>query len=175
LGKLHTDLLVEGGAVLAERRRAAGGLAWSGTDRSALADFDASLAAANPEARLRSHDTPDLTTALEPVVIEGLKSLTLMVNRANSRAGALDKRDAVVVLRTLPRAGYPLPPEPVCAWAVANGWPSRGAERLRDLAGPTPPDAAPSRKGRTAAATRCSRRMEAPRGGLMTQRRARRH
>jgi hypothetical protein len=71
---------------------------------------------------------------LDPVVRVGLAQLTARVNHANNLAGALDRRDAVAVLRVLHAANYPLPAEDVYAWALAHGWPARGAERLREMA-----------------------------------------
>lgn len=72
--------------------------------------------------------------ALDPVVVRGLQALTGMVNHANNLAGTLDHRDAVAVLRTLHKGGYPLPADDVYAWALGLGWPARGALRLRDMA-----------------------------------------
>ncbi len=102
----------------------------------AAGELDAWIAAAQPELL-----GPALVPAagpgqdLDSVVVEGLKSLTASVNHSNNLAGALDKRDAISVLRILHRAGYPLPRDAVYAWALAHGWPTRGAERLRELAG----------------------------------------
>jgi hypothetical protein len=83
------------------------------------------LAGASP--RLVSH-------GLDPVVVAGLSHLTRSVNLANNLAGALDRRDAVAVLRVLHKGGYALPGDQVYAWALGHGWPSRGAERLREMA-----------------------------------------
>jgi hypothetical protein len=71
---------------------------------------------------------------LDPVVIVGLTTLTQRVNHANNLAGSLDHRDAVAVLRTLHKGGYQLSSDDVYTWALVNGWPSQGAERLRDMA-----------------------------------------
>ena len=49
-------------------------------------------------------------------------------------AGALDRRDAVAVLRTLKDSGYRLWPDPIYSWAIANEWTTRGAERRREMA-----------------------------------------
>jgi hypothetical protein len=73
-------------------------------------------------------------SALDPVTVQGLKALTRMVNHANNLAGSLDHRDAVAVLRALHKGGYGLPANEVYSWALANGWPARGAERLREMA-----------------------------------------
>ncbi|SCL33040.1 hypothetical protein GA0070615_2185 [Micromonospora aurantiaca] len=71
--------------------------------------------------------------ALDPVVVQGLETLTVMVNHANQLAGSSDRRDAVAVLTTLHRGGYALTPAAVYAWALAHGWPARGAQRLREM------------------------------------------
>jgi len=89
--------------------------------------------AAQPE-RLAGASASAAGPQLDPVVVVGLTHLTQMVNHANNLAGALDHRDAVAVLRTLHKGGYRLPADDVYAWALANGWPARGAERLRDMA-----------------------------------------
>lgn len=98
-------------------------------------ELDAWIAAAQPEVLGPATATTSVSLSdLDPVVSEGLKALTAMVNHANNLAGSLDRRDAVAVLRTLKRAGYSLPADIVHAWALIHGWPARGAERLRQLA-----------------------------------------
>lgn len=74
------------------------------------------------------------TAPLDPVVVEGLKALSSMVNHGNQLAGSMDRRDAVAVLTALSRAGHVLEPAGIYGWAIANGWPARGAKRLRELA-----------------------------------------
>jgi hypothetical protein len=96
-------------------------------------ELDAWQAAANPEV-LGPAVARIVISTLDPVVIEGLKVLTARVNHSNNLAGSLDHRDAVAVLRTLKKARYALPASDVYAWSLANGWPARGAERLRNLA-----------------------------------------
>jgi len=90
--------------------------------------------AARPEL-LAGASTAATALDLHPVVVVGLTNLTRMVNHANALAGSLDHRDAVAVLRTLHQGGYRLPADDVYAWALANGWPARGADRLREMAG----------------------------------------
>jgi hypothetical protein len=64
-------------------------------------------------------------------------------------AGSLDRSDAVAVLRTLKKAGYALLPNDVYSWALSNGWPAGGAERLKETGGrPWKRAAAPQLKGR---------------------------
>jgi hypothetical protein len=96
-------------------------------------EVDAWAAAANPVLLLGAKAFAAGAVS-DPVVVEGLKSLTLMVNQSNHLAGALDKRDAVVVLTTLHRGGHRLDADAIYAWALANGWPGQGAERLREMA-----------------------------------------
>jgi hypothetical protein len=99
-------------------------------------EHDGWIHAINPQ-RLDGALEPDPSASpdvLDPVVVAGLRTLTAMVNQANNLAGSMDRRDAVAVLRTLYNAGYPLPPEPVYAWAIRSRWNGRGAVRLRELA-----------------------------------------
>lgn len=70
----------------------------------------------------------------DSVVVEGLRTLTAMVNHANNLAGSLDRRDAVAVLRTLHDGGHQLVAADVYAWALANRWPAVGSQRLKQLA-----------------------------------------
>lgn len=95
-------------------------------------EVDAWATVANPELLLGA-EQPAARTVTDLVVVEGMKSLTLMVNHSNHLAGALDKRDAVAVLTTLHRGGHRLDPDAIYAWALANGWPGQGAERLREM------------------------------------------
>lgn len=88
--------------------------------------------AATPE-RLGQSSAPE-ATPLDPVVVVALTQLTGMVNHANNLVGALDHRDAVAVLRLLHKGRYALPHEAVYEWVLSNGWPARGAERLREMA-----------------------------------------
>lgn len=94
-------------------------------------ELDAWQAAAKPELLTGATALEtDPNSGLDPVVVQGLRSLTQSVNHSNQLAGALDEADAVEVLTTLHRGGYVLPPDAVYAWALANGWPSGGVERL---------------------------------------------
>lgn len=71
-------------------------------------------------------------TTLDPVVIEGLKTATIMTKgELNS---SLDRRDADDVLKRLRRAGVDLPPDEIFAWALKNGWPARHAAELSKMA-----------------------------------------
>lgn len=72
--------------------------------------------------------------SLDPVVQQALISLGHRVNHSNQLAGALDRADAVTWFRVLMRAGFPIDPEALYAHALANGWPGRGAARLKEMA-----------------------------------------
>ncbi len=74
------------------------------------------------------------TVQLDPVVEQGLTTLTRLVNHANNLAGSMDRRDAVVVLRTLHEGGHQLDPDAIYAWALSKDWPGRGALRLKEMA-----------------------------------------
>lgn len=84
---------------------------------------------------------------LDPVVVQGLLTLTMLVNHGNNLAGTADHRDAVAVLLTLHDGGHALPADQVYEWALVNGWPSRGADRLTELAGKIATGTRPRLKG----------------------------
>jgi hypothetical protein len=103
-------------------------LTWS------LADVAAWASARQPQQLSPGVASPAPASISDPVVEQGLITLTHLVNHANQLAGALDRRDAVNVLRTLHEGGYRLVPDELYAWALAHGWPATGAMRLKDLA-----------------------------------------
>jgi hypothetical protein len=70
----------------------------------------------------------------DPVVVEGLKTLTAMVNVASLYASAGGRDRAVAVLRTLHDGGHILDPEVVRTWAMAEGWSAVAAGELTKLA-----------------------------------------
>lgn len=102
-------------------------LSWNAKDVAGWA------AAARPRMLSVGASAPPAAVLGDPVVEQGLISLTRMVNHSNNLAGALDRRDAVSVLLTLHDAGHRLEPEPIYAWALAHGWPASGALRLREF------------------------------------------
>lgn len=70
-------------------------IGWSGNDTAGW------LTAYQPTL-LADGDAPATAPAIsDPVVVEGMKTLTAMVNHGNNLAGAMDKRDAVDVLMRL--------------------------------------------------------------------------
>ena len=117
-------------ASIADDRRTKALIVLSWTAR----DVDAWAAAAQPKMLTAGASDPAPVALVDPVVEQGLITLTHYVNHANNLAGALDKRDAIAVLLTLHDGRHRLEPEPIYAWALANGWPARGAQRLRELA-----------------------------------------
>ncbi len=103
-------------------------IGWSDGDTVAwLAAFNPKLLASGPAAAT----APAIS---DPVVLEGMRTLTTMVNHANNLAGTMDKRDAIDVLMRLHDAGHRYDPEALYTWSLANGWNASGAERLRDFA-----------------------------------------
>jgi hypothetical protein len=87
----------------------------------AAGEVDAWATSASPELLLGA-ETRTVPAIADPVVVEALKSVTVMVNHGNALAGALDKRDAVASLTTLHRAGYRFDSDAIYAWALANDW-----------------------------------------------------
>lgn len=70
------------------------------------------------------------TPPLDPVVEEGLKSLTLTINHNNTIAAGYEKDDVVSVLLVLHDAGYELDGPALAAWAIAHGWTGRNPAQL---------------------------------------------
>lgn len=91
-------------------------------------------AAHHPKRLSPGAGAPATATVADPVVGKGLETLTRLVNHANQLAGSMDRRDAVNVLQTLHDGGHHLDPANIYAWALANGWPAAGAQRLKELA-----------------------------------------
>lgn len=71
---------------------------------------------------------------IDPVVRQGLMQLGHAVNHANALTGSMDKADAVSFFRLLVDNRLPIEPEAMYAHALADGWPERGAARLREMA-----------------------------------------
>lgn len=70
----------------------------------------------------------------DPVAVEGLRTLTDLVNVTSLHASAGDRPRAVEVLRTLHGGGHVVDPEGARTWAMAHGWSARAAGQLADLA-----------------------------------------
>lgn len=103
-------------------------LGWSQKDTQGWA------AAYQPERLTPGAGNPPRAGISDPVVEQGMKTMTALVNHANQLAGSMDRRDAVNVLLTLHDGGHRFEPDELYAWALANGWPARGADRLKEFA-----------------------------------------
>jgi hypothetical protein len=70
----------------------------------------------------------------DPMVVEGLQTLTDINNVTSLYANAVGRDRASEVLRTLHDRGHAVDPESARAWAMARGWSARAAGQLADLA-----------------------------------------
>ncbi len=70
----------------------------------------------------------------DPVVVEGLKTLTGLLNVTSLYASVGGRDRAVTVLRTLHDGGHAVDPEGMRAWAMAHGWSASAAGQLAELA-----------------------------------------
>lgn len=85
----------------------------------------------------RAHGPVDLTTGLpyppgprvDPAVEQALSALRESMGR-NSMSTSRDVAEAVRTLRTLAAEGYPIDPDDLESWALANDWSLVGAHRL---------------------------------------------
>lgn len=102
-------------------------LAWNDKD---IAAWAAATGAENLDPSSESISLPQL----DPIVRCALKSLGDRVNHGNALAGAHDEADAKTWFRVLKRAGLPIDPDAMYAYALVDGWPTLGAERLREMA-----------------------------------------
>ena len=80
--------------------------------------------------------TPEPALIADPVVVEGLKTLTAIVNVTSLYASGGDRDKAVEVLLTLHDGGHRMNADDARAWALAHGWSARAAEQLVELAQP---------------------------------------
>lgn len=62
------------------------------------------------------------TPPLDPVVEEGMKSLTLKINHTNTISAGYEKDHVVSALLALHDAGYKLDGPALAGWATAHGW-----------------------------------------------------
>ncbi|MFG3202074.1 hypothetical protein [Streptomyces sp. NPDC048192] len=72
----------------------------------------------------------ELTPALDPIVVEALKGLTLTVNHNNTISAGYEKDMVVSSLLALHDAGIPMDGEAMQGWALAHGWSGKNPERL---------------------------------------------
>lgn len=71
--------------------------------------------------------------ALDPVVIEALKSLTLRINHNNTISAGWEKDQVVGTLLGLHDARIPMSGEAMHGWALANGWTGKNPQRLANF------------------------------------------
>jgi hypothetical protein len=70
----------------------------------------------------------------DPVVVEGLQTLTDIINVTTLYANAVGRDRASELLSTLHDRGHAVDPESAREWAMARGWSARAAGQLADLA-----------------------------------------
>lgn len=88
------------------------------------------MSAVKPELLGDTEAWLEQTPPLDPVVEEGLKSLTLTINHNDTIAAGYEKDDVVSVLLVLHDAGYELDGPALAAWAIAHGWTGRNPAQL---------------------------------------------
>lgn len=67
---------------------------------------------------------------INPVVIEGLKSLTQTINHNNTIAAGYEKDSVVSMLLQLHDAGYAMDADDIHGWALAHGWSGKNPQEL---------------------------------------------
>lgn len=71
---------------------------------------------------------------MSPLVTEALKSLTIRVNLATGLAHYSDESSAKEIFKLLHKEGVLLIAAEITPWAMANGWRTKDAQQLGDLA-----------------------------------------
>lgn len=66
----------------------------------------------------------------DPVVLNALKTLTMLVNLSTGISHPRDKEQANEIVRILRAKGHQLDPQKIKSWAIRNGWDPRGADDL---------------------------------------------
>jgi hypothetical protein len=79
--------------------------------------------------------SPEQSLISDPVVEQGLMSLTNGINLSHSLLNPRDKEHAERTLRILRANGHMEKPENLRSWAIKNGWHPKAAEELEKLAG----------------------------------------
>ncbi|MEV7962386.1 hypothetical protein [Oerskovia paurometabola] len=72
-------------------------------------------------------------TISDAVVLQGLRTVTLLVNQNNTLKGGHEKSVAASALLTLKKHGHALDADEIYAWSLAEGWRGPRAEELRAL------------------------------------------
>lgn len=95
------------------------------------------VTAVNPTLLGDGSDWEELTPALDPVVIEALKGLTLSVNHNNTISAGHEKDLVVSTLLALHDSGIRMDGEAMQGWSLAHGWsggnPGRLAKYVEDI------------------------------------------
>jgi hypothetical protein len=69
---------------------------------------------------------------LDPVAVEALKTMTMMINHNNTISAGYEKDIVVSTLLALRSHGYRLDSDLAQGWALANGWSGKNPQRLAD-------------------------------------------
>lgn len=72
----------------------------------------------------------DLAPAPTAIVVEALKSMTLIINHNNTISAGFEKDQVVSLLLALKDARIPMDSEAMQGWALANGWSGKNPARL---------------------------------------------
>jgi hypothetical protein len=72
----------------------------------------------------------DLPPALDPIVVEAMKSVTRSVNHNNTISAGYEKGVVVSTLLALHDAGIRMDGEAMQGWALANGWSGKNPAHL---------------------------------------------
>jgi hypothetical protein len=76
---------------------------------------------------------PAASSSLDPIVEQGMLSLTNTVNHSNRLVQSEDKAAAINTLRALRAGGFQLDPSELEAWAIAHDWPIEEASTFREF------------------------------------------
>ncbi|RYZ13324.1 MAG: hypothetical protein EOO70_08695 [Myxococcaceae bacterium] len=90
--------------------------------------------AMNPADLRTGRSGPSTTISLAPPVLEALREMTLLTNLETGLSHPTDHDSAVDAFLLLRSAGFSWNAEDVHVWALQNGWISRGAEELSEIA-----------------------------------------
>ncbi|WP_417373696.1 hypothetical protein [Glutamicibacter protophormiae] len=88
------------------------------------------VTAMKPEVLGDGSDWEKLSTDLDPVVIEALRSLTLTINHNNTISAGYEKDQVVSVLLALKEAHVSMDADAMQGWVLAHGWSGKNPERL---------------------------------------------
>jgi hypothetical protein len=75
-------------------------------------------------------DWQELTPDLDPIVVEAMRGMTLLMNHNNTISGGYEKDTVVSALLALHDARIPMDGRAMEGWALAHGWSGKNPERL---------------------------------------------